>query len=500
MPSNKIDEFYRKFFEIIEKNQEAAQGLLAELVALKTISADPNCKQQVLDISKKVVDIFSKNLKNVDLFLAENPNNDPEKNIDYLPPFILGNYPKVPDPKKKTVVIYTHLDVQPADIGDGWDTDPFVLTRKDNFMYGRGTADCKGPSVGWFYVLKAFEELKEEMPVNIKFCMESYEENGSKGLSKLVCETQKEYFQNVDAFMICDSLWQGSNRPSFDYSLKGGQCWAISVECADVDMHSGAFGAGLREGMPDLLFLLNSLQDPKTGKILIENFYDEVEEIGPEELKMFKNVDIDHKEMAKSMGFNLLGNIHTGQKMKDIGPDDEAQKLQAVSNFWALPSLSIHGIEGAYAGPGQKSVIPCKTIGKFSIRSVPKMTKENLIKVVSNHLDKKIKELNSENKISYEIQFHLDWFKTDPNSYLFDVAKRATKKVFGLDADISRVGGGIPFVKDIEKAVGKDKVIFLPMGGIDSNIHAQNERLCVKKFEQGMKLYGSYLMEFGNKM
>ena len=34
------------------------------------------------------------------------------------------------DASKKTVLIYGHLDVQPALKSDGWDTDPFVLTRK----------------------------------------------------------------------------------------------------------------------------------------------------------------------------------------------------------------------------------------------------------------------------------------------------------------------------------------------------------------------------------
>lgn len=35
------------------------------------------------------------------------------------------------------------------------------------------------------------------------------------------------------------------------------------------------------------------------------------------------------------------------------------------------PSLSLHGIEGAFSGPGAKTVIPAKVSGKFSIRSVP---------------------------------------------------------------------------------------------------------------------------------
>lgn len=46
-----------------------------------------------------------------------------------LPPIILGHLGS--DPAKKTVCIYGHLDVQPAHIDDGWDTEPFTLVEKD---------------------------------------------------------------------------------------------------------------------------------------------------------------------------------------------------------------------------------------------------------------------------------------------------------------------------------------------------------------------------------
>lgn len=46
-----------------------------------------------------------------------------------LPPIVLGRLGS--DPGKKTVCIYGHLDVQPANIDDGWDTEPFTLVEKD---------------------------------------------------------------------------------------------------------------------------------------------------------------------------------------------------------------------------------------------------------------------------------------------------------------------------------------------------------------------------------
>lgn len=40
---------------------------------------------------------------------------------------------------------------------------------------------------------------------------------------------------------------------------------------------------------------------------------------------------------------------------------------------WRYPSLSLHGIEGAFSEAGAKTVIPRKVSGKFSIRLVPDM-------------------------------------------------------------------------------------------------------------------------------
>ena len=47
------------------------------------------------------------------------------------------------DATKKTLLVYGHLDVQPAAKEDGWDTDPWLLTEKDGKLYGRGSTDDK---------------------------------------------------------------------------------------------------------------------------------------------------------------------------------------------------------------------------------------------------------------------------------------------------------------------------------------------------------------------
>lgn len=47
--------------------------------------------------------------------------------------------------------------------------------------------------------------------------------------------------------------------------------------------------------------------------------------------------------------------------------------MDLLAHLWRYPTVSIHGIEGAFSDPGTKTVIPAKVTAKFSIRQVPDM-------------------------------------------------------------------------------------------------------------------------------
>ena len=76
---------------------------------------------------------------------------------------------------------------------------------------------------------------------------------------------------------------------------------------------------------------------------------------------------------------------------------------------WRNPSLSLHGIEGAFSEPGAKTVIPRKVIGKFSIRIVPNQTPEGVSKKVIDYLNEQWEKRSSPNKMKVR-QRHLTCF------------------------------------------------------------------------------------------
>ena len=60
------------------------------------------------------------------------------------------------DLTKRTVLIYGHVDVKAVSPTEVWFNDPFELTIRNGFMYGRGVADDKGPVLGWINAVEAF--------------------------------------------------------------------------------------------------------------------------------------------------------------------------------------------------------------------------------------------------------------------------------------------------------------------------------------------------------
>jgi Cys-Gly metallodipeptidase DUG1 len=66
------------------------------------------------------------------------------------------------------------------------------------------------------------------------------------------------------------------------------------------------------------------------------------------------------------------------------------------------PSLSLHGIEGAFYGAGGKTVIPAKVSGKFSIRLVPPQTPDNVDPLVIKYLSTEFAKLGSKSTIKIE--------------------------------------------------------------------------------------------------
>ncbi|XP_078254777.1 cytosolic non-specific dipeptidase [Rhinoraja longicauda] len=467
-----------KLFKYIDDNQELYIKRLAQWVAIPSVSGMPEKRSETI----KMVKFVGKEIEKLGCSVELTDNGQqklPDGTEIPLPPILLATLGN--DPAKKTLCIYGHLDVQPAEIEDGWDTDPFTLVEKDGKLYGRGSTDDKGPVLAWLNCIEALQKLKQEIPVNIKFCLEGMEESGSEGLDDLVYARKDTFFKSVDFICISDNYWLGKKKPCITYGLRGLSYFLLEVECSNKDLHSGVFGGSVHEAMTDLIYLLGKLVDRK-GKILIPGIDKSVAPVTEEEKKLYDKIDFDIEEYCKDVGACQL--MHT-------------TKEQILMHRWRYPSLSIHGIEGAFAGVGAKTVIPRKVIGKFSIRLVPNMDPEVVEKQVVDYIQKVFSEYGSPNTMKVYMSNGSKAWLADCNHPHYTAGKNAMKRVFGVEPDMTREGGSIPVTLTFQEATGKS-VMLLPIGAADDGAHSQNEKINRSNYIQGIKVLGAYFHELSS--
>lgn len=79
---------------------------------------------------------------------------------------------------KDIIALVAHLDIVPA--GEGWNTDPFTMTRVADTVYGRGVSDDKGGAVASLYTLKLLQESGIALNKRVRVILGCNEETGSK--------------------------------------------------------------------------------------------------------------------------------------------------------------------------------------------------------------------------------------------------------------------------------------------------------------------------------
>jgi len=81
---------------------------------------------------------------------------------------------------KEMVAVLGHLDIVPP--GDGWTYPPFAGEIHGNKMFGRGTMDDKGPTIGALWALHAIKELSIPVKRRIRILFGTNEESGMKDM------------------------------------------------------------------------------------------------------------------------------------------------------------------------------------------------------------------------------------------------------------------------------------------------------------------------------
>ena len=86
---------------------------------------------------------------------------------------------------------------------------------------------------------KPFQKTGQDIPCNLRFCLEGMDQSGSKYLDELIFAQKDKFFKDRDYVCISDNYWLGKNKPCIMYGLRGICYFFIEVECSDKVLHSG---------------------------------------------------------------------------------------------------------------------------------------------------------------------------------------------------------------------------------------------------------------------
>ena len=433
---------------------------LFELLRIPSVSTDSKYKKDVWEAAKflkqKLIDAGA---DRVHLYATEGF------------PIVYGE--KIVDESLPTVLVYGHYDVQPADPLELWTTPPFEPEIRDGKIYARGACDDKGQMYMHF---KAFEAMMQtgELACNVKFMIEGEEEIGSNNLEPFVREN-KELIE-ADIILISDTGMISNEVPSVTTGLRGMSYLEVELTGPNRDLHSGLYGGAVANPLNALATMIAKLKD-EYGKITIEGFYDDVEELSDEE----------RKAMAEAP-FNLDA-YKSDLDLDDVDGEDGYSTLERTS---IRPTLDVNGIWGGYIEEGAKTVIPSKAYAKISMRLVPNQSSEDITEKFTKHF-----QSIAPKGIRVKVVAHhgAEAVVTPIDSIAYQAASNAYEDTFGRKPIPQRGGGSIPIVAMFKKELGIDSIL---MGfGLDSDaIHSPNEHFGVFNYMKGIEtipLFYKYL-------
>ena len=367
---------------------------------------------------------------------------------------------------RRTVLLYGHYDVQPAEPLAEWKTPPFEPTIVGDRIMCRGATDNKGQLMAHVCGLEKTMREEGDLPVNLTCLFEGEEEIGSPNLKPFL-EANKDMLK-CDVVAISDTGMVAAGVGTFTYGLRGIACCEVIARGPSTDLHSGIWGGAVANPNTMIARLVSTFHDA-LGKVQVEGFYDAVRPLAEWERASWKKLGDTAKETQELTGVPEL-----------FGEDGFSELEQR----WARPTAEINGIGGGYQGEGSKTVIPREAFAKFSFRLVPDQQPDEILAAVQAHIAK-----HQPPGIRFEVKLgHTGMpYLTDPFSPLGRAAQKALEQTFGGKPALIREGGSIPIVQAF-KDVLKADTLLLGLALPDCQAHAPNENFPIANFEAGIVL------------
>lgn len=388
------------------------------------------------------------------------------------PPLVVA---EVPGDSPRTLLIYEHYDVQPADPLEEWESDPFGAEIRDGKLYARGAQDTKGNIMARLAAVEAWLRVRGRLPVTVKFLIEGEEEVGSPHLAEVL--RARPDLVRADACLWESGAKDHRDVPTIYLGVKGICYVELEASGARQDLHSSV-GAIVPNPAWRLVWALATLKD--IGEhVLIPGFYDDVVEPTPAELAQLQRIAAqrDDEMIRRELGIPAFINGLTG--------------VELLKRSLFQPTCTVCGLTAGYQGPGSKTVLPRRASVKIDFRLVPNQHPADILAKLRQHLERQgfgdleVRPFGMEEP-----------YRTPFDAPIVEVVAETAEEVYGTP----------PIILPTMAATGPMHVVCGQFGtpavgtGIGharANTHGPNEHIRLADFIQGIKHVAFILERFG---
>ncbi len=405
----------------------------------------------LLQALKDAADFGKKYIPNGTFEIIQTPGKTPALFVDI---------PAFKNHKGKPAFYYGHFDKQPETL-DGWyeGFGPWIPVVKDNRLYGRGSVDDGYSFYLMITMVKALEENGIAHPV-IKGIFETDEESGSRDLPYYI-ETLAPRIGEPAFLTIIDLDCADWSRPYLTQSLRGVCVMTVTVKVLDVPAHSGAASAIVPSSFRIMRQLLDRIEDPTTGEILLPELHTQI----PEEY--IRSIAEQAEEFDVRKKFSWAGNTNAGKTA--------AQAM--LDNTWK-PSLAIIGADGLPDIGSASNLIRTSTSLVLSFRIPPGVNGRTALDAVKRVLT---------TDVPYGAQVTISntagegGFVAEPLSgWLAEEMDNAGLRHFGNKTGYIFCGASIGTLPCFQRAFPTSPFVNTGALGPGANAHAPNEFLDLK--------------------
>jgi acetylornithine deacetylase/succinyl-diaminopimelate desuccinylase-like protein len=421
----------------VTPSHEELRGQLAELIAIPSVSADPEHAGDV----EAAAGWVAQRIRAAGGTAEAAPWNGGR-------PLVIGEIDASERPESApTVLCYAHFDVQPPDPLDLWETPPFELSERDGWLYARGVADDKAHL---FMLVEAARQLASagELPVNVRFAFDSEEEVGGQSVVEWVAADER----GADAAILLDGDTIKKGVPTFNVALRGLCYFHVRVRTGARDLHSGHFGGAALNAMHALIEALSAVL-PVGGRL-------------PEPLR----VGIAPPSAEEVETWSALPGGASALADVDATPADARAADEFYVRTWVEPSVDVHGLAGG-SPHLVKTVLPCEARANVSIRLAPGQSTADIVPAFEGLLRDAAPE-GAELEIELQSSAEPALFSTDAAPVV--LAREVFERVLGQKPVLVRVGGSVPVAAAF--AARGIPTISTGIATNDANAHSPNEK------------------------